>query len=80
MCSGVPALRTPHSTLRATNYRLRAKIKATGATVFNELVADSQGIITLRAQPAGTELGITVTGHNAIGESAPTAAVTATLP
>jgi len=65
---------------RADNYRLRAKVKSTGAQVFSELVADSQGIITLPAQPAGTELDITVTGHNAIGESAPTAAVTGVLP
>lgn len=65
---------------RADNYRLRAKVKATGVQVFSELVADSQGIITLPAQPAGTELDITVTGHNAVGESAPTAAVTAALP
>jgi len=65
---------------RADNYRLRAKVKATGAQVFSELVADSQGIITLPAQPAGTELDITVTGHNATGESQPTAAVTGALP
>jgi len=65
---------------RADNYRLRAKVKSTGAQVFSELVADSQGIITLPAQPAGTELDITVTGHNAVGESAPTAAVTGVLP
>ena len=44
------------------------------------LVADSQGIITLPAQPAGTELEITATGRNATGESAPTAALTALLP
>ena len=44
------------------------------------LVADSQGIITLPAQPAGTELEITVTGRNATGESAPAAALTALLP
>ena len=65
---------------RATNYRLRAKVKATGVQVFNELVADSQGIITLPAQPAGTELEVTVTGHNAVGESSPTSAVTGVLP
>ncbi len=65
---------------RASNYRLRAKVKATGVQVFNELVADSQGIITLPAQPAGTELEVTVTGHNAVGESAPTAPVTGVLP
>jgi hypothetical protein len=65
---------------RATNYRLRAKVKTTGATVFNELVTDSHGIITLPAQPAGTQLEVTVTGHNAIGESAPTAPVTSVLP
>ena len=65
---------------RADKYRLRAKVKATGVQVFNELVADSQGIITLPAQPAGTELEVTVTGHNAVGESAPTAAVTGLLP
>ena len=56
------------------------KVKATGVQVFNELVADSQGIITLPNLAAGTELEITVTGHNAIGESAPTAPVTAALP
>ena len=65
---------------RATNYRLRAKVKATGVQVFNELVADSQGIITLPNLAAGTELDITVTGHNATGESQPTAPVTAVLP
>ena len=32
---------------RATNYRLRAVVKATGQQVFSELVADSHGIITL---------------------------------
>ena len=55
-------------------------MKATGVQVFNELVADSQGIITLPALPAGTELEVTVTGHNAVGESAPTAPVTGVLP
>ena len=65
---------------RAVNYRLRAVVKATGVQVFNELVADSQGIITLPAQPAGTELDITVTGRNAVGESPATAAVSALLP
>lgn len=35
---------------RATNYRLRAKVIATGAQVFSELVADSQGIITRPAR------------------------------
>ena len=44
------------------------------------LVADSQGIITLPAQSAGTELEITATGRNATGESAPAAALTALLP
>ena len=65
---------------RADKYRLRAKVKATGVQVFNELVADSQGILHLPAQPAGTELEITVTGHNATGESQPTAAITGVLP
>ena len=65
---------------RADKYRLRAKVKATGVQVFNELVADSQGIIHLPAQPAGTELEITITGHNATGESAPTAPLTGVLP
>jgi len=65
---------------RADNYRLRAVLKVGGTQVFSELVADSEGIITLPAQPAGTELDITVTGHNAVGESAPTAAVTGVLP
>ena len=65
---------------RADKYRLRAKLKASGVQVFNELVADSQGVIQLPAQPAGTELEITVTGHNATGESAPTAPVTGALP
>ena len=65
---------------RADKYRLRAKVKATGVQVFNELVAASQGIITLPAQPAGTELEVTVTGHNAVGESSPTAPVTGVLP
>jgi len=65
---------------RADKYRLTAKVKATGTQVFSELVADSQGIITLPAQPAGTELDITVTGHNAVGESAPTGAATGVLP
>ena len=65
---------------RATNYRLRAVLKVGGQQVFSELVTDSQGIITLPTQPAGTELDITVTGHNAVGESAPTAAVTGVLP
>ena len=44
------------------------------------LVAGSQGIITLPAQPAGTELEITVPGRHATGESAPTAALPALLP
>ena len=44
------------------------------------LVADSQGIITLPAQPADTELELTVPGRHATGESAPTAALTALLP
>ena len=44
------------------------------------LVAGSQGIITLPAQSAGTELEITATGRNATGESAPAAALTALLP
>ena len=65
---------------RADNYRLRAKVKATGAQVFNEIVQDSDGILTLPALAIGTELEITVTGRNAVGESAPTAAVTALLP
>jgi hypothetical protein len=65
---------------RATNYRLRAVVKATGQQVFSELVADSHGIITLPNLAAGTELEITVTGHNATGESQPTTAVTAALP
>jgi hypothetical protein len=65
---------------RANNYRLRAKVKATGVQVFSELVADSQGIITLPNLAAGTELDLTVTAHNATGESQPTAAVTAALP
>ncbi len=65
---------------RADNYRLRATVKATGVQVFSELVADSQGIITLPAQPAATELEITVTARNATGESSPTAPVTAALP
>lgn len=65
---------------RADNYRLRAVVKATGVQVFNEIVSDSQGIITLPAQPAGTELDITVTARNATGESQPTAAITAALP
>ncbi len=65
---------------RSTNYRLRAVVKATRVQVFNEIVHDSQGIIHLPAQPAGTELEITVTGRNAVGESSPTAAVTGVLP
>ena len=55
-------------------------VKATGQQVFSELVADSHGIITLPNVAAGTELDITVTSHNATGESQPTAAVTAALP
>ena len=65
---------------RADNYRLRAVLKVGGQQVFNELLADSQGIITLPNLAAGTELDITVTGHNAVGESAPTAPVTGVLP
>ncbi len=65
---------------RADNYRLRAVVKATGQQVFNEIVTDSQGIITLPDLPAGTELDITVTARNATGESQPTGAVTAALP
>lgn len=65
---------------RADNYRLRAVLKAGGQQVFSEIVTDSQGIITLPAQPAGTELEITVTARNAVGESQPTAAITALLP
>jgi len=65
---------------RADNYRLRAVVKATSTQVFSELVADSQGIITLPNLAAGTELDISVTGRNAIGESAPTAAITAAIP
>lgn len=65
---------------RADNYRLRAVLKVGGQQVFSEIVADSQGIMTLPAQPAGTELEITVTARNAVGESQPTAAVTALLP
>lgn len=65
---------------RADNYRLRAVVKATGVQVFNEIVTDSQGIITLPNLPAGTELDLTVTARNATGESQPTSAVTAALP
>ncbi|MEN9576855.1 MAG: hypothetical protein RL514_4710 [Verrucomicrobiota bacterium] len=65
---------------RADNYRLRAVVKATGVQVFNEIVQDSDGIITLPALPAGTELDITVTARNATGESQPTAAITGVLP
>ena len=65
---------------RADHHRLRAKVKATHVQVFNEIVADSQGNLHLPAQPAGTELEITVTARNATGESQPTAAVTAALP
>ena len=65
---------------RADNYRLRAKVKATGVQVLNEIVQDSDGILTLPALAIGTELEITVTGRNAVGESSPTAAVTALLP
>ena len=65
---------------RADNYRLRAKVKATGVQVFNEIVQDSDGILTLPALAVGTELEITVTGRNAVGESSPTAAVTGVLP
>jgi hypothetical protein len=65
---------------RADNYRLKAKVKATGAQVFNEIVADSQGIIILPDLAAGTELDITVTARNATGESQPTASLTAMLP
>lgn len=65
---------------RADNYRLRAVVKATGVQVFNEIVTDSQGIITLPDLAAGTELDVTVTARNATGESQPTAAITAALP
>ena len=65
---------------RADSYRLRAKVKATGVQVFNEIVQDSDGILTLPALAVGTELEITVTGRNAVGESSPTAAVTGVLP
>lgn len=65
---------------RADHYRLRSVVKVGGQQVFNELVADSQGIITLPNLAAGTELEVTVTGHNATGESQPTEAVTAALP
>jgi hypothetical protein len=65
---------------RADKYRLRAVVKATGQQVFSELVADSHGIITLPNLAVGTELDITVTSHNATGESQPTAPVTAALP
>lgn len=65
---------------RADKYRLRAVVKATGVQVFNEIVQDSDGILTLPALAVGTELEITVTGRNAVGESSPTAAVTALLP
>ena len=57
-----------------------AKVKATGVQVFNEIVQDSDGILTLPALAVGTEIEITVTGRNAVGESSPTAAVTALLP
>jgi hypothetical protein len=56
---------------RATNYRLRAVVKATGQRVFSELVADSHGIITLPNLAAGTELDITATAHNATRASPP---------
>ena len=56
---------------RADKYRLRGKVKATGVQVFNELVSDRQGIIHLSAQPANSELEITGTGRNAVGESSP---------
>ena len=65
---------------RSDNYRLRAVVKTTHVQVFNEIVHDSQGVIHLPAQPAGTELEITVTGRNAVGESSPTEAVTGVLP
>jgi hypothetical protein len=42
-------------------------VKATGVQAFSELVTDSQGIINLPAQPAGTELDLTVTARNATG-------------
>ena len=55
-------------------------MKATGVQVLNEIVQDSDGILTLPALAIGTELEITVTGRNAVGESSPTAAVTGVLP
>ena len=36
---------------RADNYRLRAKVKATGVQVFNEIVQDSDGILTCPPSP-----------------------------
>ncbi len=67
-------------TRRADNCRLRAKVKATGVQVFNEIVQNSDGILAFPAQLAEIELKITVTGRNAVGESPATGAVTAALP
>ena len=70
-----PPIITSHQSLRGL-----ASAAALLARARMALVAGSQGIITLPAQSAGTELEITATGRNATGESAPTAALTALLP
>ena len=70
-----PPIITSHHSLRGL-----AAAAALLARARMALVAGSQGIITLPAQSAGTELEITATGRNATGESAPTAALTALLP
>ena len=61
----LPAMRTNHNFDRPSNpYATRLGSEA----------------MSLPAQPAGTELDVTVTARNATGESQPTGAVTAALP
>ncbi|MFM2295887.1 MAG: hypothetical protein RLZZ350_2300, partial [Verrucomicrobiota bacterium] len=65
---------------RADSYRLIGVVKATGASVVNHIVADSQVSVTPTGHPSGTVLTFTVTGRNSAGESPASAPVDIALP
>ena len=62
---------------RADSYRVTLT-DATGTKLVDEIVWESEYMAT--GLPVGAAITAAVTGHNATGESQPTAAITATVP